>query len=172
MLGQFRAAAHFSKMIHSGKKSISLSSDELGVLSVSSYKETLWGGVEGVFSFTHGCVCAHTHAYTHTHTHTLTHRHMGCAHTHSHAHAHCTNTHTRGHRHEDMVARACAAQRSHKHSQRRAAVTAELGHAHKSPKHRHTDKHALLFFSLLKVTGGKTTLMEVTQDQSDQFADV
>lgn len=33
LLGQFSTEAHFSKMIHAGKKSVSLSSDELGVLS-------------------------------------------------------------------------------------------------------------------------------------------
>lgn len=44
LLGQFSPEAHFSKMIHTGKKSISLSLDELSVLSVGSYKETMGEG--------------------------------------------------------------------------------------------------------------------------------
>ena len=48
LLGHFSPEAHFSKMIHTGKKSLPLSSDELSVLSVSSDKETLReGGREG-----------------------------------------------------------------------------------------------------------------------------
>lgn len=56
LLGQFSPEAHFSKMIHTGKKSISLSLDELSVLSVGFYKEAMGEGGKGV----------HTQSHTHT----------------------------------------------------------------------------------------------------------
>ena len=63
LLGQFGPEAHFSKMIHTGKKSISLSSDELSVLSVGFNKEAMGEGEQR----------ARTQSRTHTHTHTHTH---------------------------------------------------------------------------------------------------
>lgn len=53
LLGQFSPEAHFSKMIHTGKESISLSLDELSVLSVGFYKEAMGEGGERA--------CAHTY---------------------------------------------------------------------------------------------------------------
>lgn len=66
LLGQFSPEAHFSKMIHTGKKSISLSLDELSVLSVGFYKEAMGEGGKRVHtqSHTHMCVCAHIHMTT------------------------------------------------------------------------------------------------------------
>lgn len=63
MPGQFSPEAHFSKMIHTGKKSISLSSDELSVLSVSFYKEAIGGREEMA------CTLNHTHKCVRTHSH-------------------------------------------------------------------------------------------------------
>lgn len=97
LLGQFSPEAHFSKMIHTGKKSTSLSLDELSVLSVG-FTRKLWGREE--------TVCTLNHALTHAHEHTHTHDHTAIT--------------------ADSL------------------LTVELGHAHKSPKHRHTYKHALL----------------------------
>ena len=61
LLGQFGPEAHFSKMIHTGKKSISLSSDELSVLSVGFNKEAMGEGEQR----------ARTQSRTHTHTRAL-----------------------------------------------------------------------------------------------------
>lgn len=96
LLGQFSPEAHFSKMIHTGKKSISLSLDELSVLSVGFYKEAMGEGGKRV----------HTQSHTHVRVRTQTHDHTAIT--------------------ADSL------------------LTVELGHAHKSPKHRHTYKHALL----------------------------
>lgn len=82
-------------MIHTGKKSISLSLDELSVLSVNFNKEAMGEGQQRVYTQ------SHTHVHSHTHDHT-----------------------------------AITAD---------ASLTVELGHAHKSPKHRHTYKHAPLW---------------------------
>lgn len=92
--GQFSPEAHFSKMIHTGKKSISLSLDELSVLSVNFNKEAMGEGQQRVHTR------SHTHVRSHTHDHTT------------------------------VTADAL--------------LTVELGHAHTSPKHRHTYKHTLL----------------------------
>lgn len=48
LLGQFSPEAHFSKVIHTGKKSISLSLDELSVLSVGFDKEAMGEGEQHV----------------------------------------------------------------------------------------------------------------------------
>ena len=61
LLGQFSPEAHFSKMIHTGKKSISLSLDELSVLSVGLNKEAMGGGRRMcAHSVAHARACAHT----------------------------------------------------------------------------------------------------------------
>ena len=85
-------------MIHTGKKSISLSLDELSVLSVG-FTRKRWGREEDVCTLN----LTHTHVRMHTHTHD---------------HAAITAD---------------------------SLLTVELGHAHKSPKHRHRYKHALLY---------------------------
>lgn len=66
LLGQFSPEAHFSKMIHTGKKSISLSLDELSVLSVG-FTRKQWGREEGVCTLDHTHTCARVRARTHTH---------------------------------------------------------------------------------------------------------
>ena len=55
LLEQFSPEAHFFKMIHTGKESISLSLDELSVLSVGFYKEAMGEGG--------GRVCARASVY-------------------------------------------------------------------------------------------------------------
>lgn len=72
LLGQFSPEAHFSKMIHTGKKNISLSSDELSVLSVGFNKEAMGEGEQRVHTQLHAL--KRTHTLTHTHT-------SACAHT-------------------------------------------------------------------------------------------
>lgn len=64
LLQQFSPGAHFSKMIHTGKKCISLSLGELSVLSIGFYKEVLREG-----ECTHN---THSHLNVHVHTHTHT----------------------------------------------------------------------------------------------------
>lgn len=61
LLGQFSPEAHFSKMIHTGKKSISLSLDELSVLSVGFDKEAMGEGEQRVRT--------QSRTLSHTHTH-------------------------------------------------------------------------------------------------------
>lgn len=63
MLEQFSTEAHFSKMIHAGKKSISLSLDELSVLSVSFTWEQRGEDVTAL-SCTNKHVCTHAHDHT------------------------------------------------------------------------------------------------------------
>ncbi len=66
LLGQFSPEAHFSKMIHTGKKNISLSLDELSVLSVGFNKEAMGEGEQRVHTQSHtdACMCTHTHTTT------------------------------------------------------------------------------------------------------------
>lgn len=57
LLGQFSPEAHFSKMIHTGKKSISLSSDEP---SVGFHKEAMGEGGGRGHTQSHVRVLTHT----------------------------------------------------------------------------------------------------------------
>lgn len=92
LLGQFSPEFHFSKMIHTGKKSISLSLNEP---TLPALTRKLWGRESGA------CTPG-VHSQTHTRTH-------------------------------GQAANAAD-----------ASLTVELGHAHKSPEHRHAYKHAQL----------------------------
>lgn len=112
--GQFSPEAHFSKMIHTGKKSISLSLDELSVLSVNFNEAAMGEGQQRVYTR------SHTHVHSHTHDHTT------------------------------VTADAL--------------LTVELGHAHTSPKHRHTYKHTLLWRHF-QSHRGKTTHVESLQEK-------
>ena len=72
--GQFSPEAHFSKMIHVEKKSISLSLDELSVLSVGFTRKQLGGGrgeEERALSImhVHGQMRVHTHTHDHASHH-------------------------------------------------------------------------------------------------------
>lgn len=71
LLGQFIPEAHFSKMIHTGKKRISLSLNELSVLSVSFNKEAMGEGDQRVHARWHMRACAHSHTHTHSTTRPL-----------------------------------------------------------------------------------------------------
>lgn len=64
LLEQRSPEAHFSKMTHTGKKSISLSLDELSVLSVGFSEEALGEG--GACTYTH-TLNADVHVHTHMH---------------------------------------------------------------------------------------------------------
>lgn len=64
LLGQFSPEAHFSKMIHTGKKSFSLSLDELSVLSVGFNKEAMGEGDQRVHTHSHTQACARIHMTT------------------------------------------------------------------------------------------------------------
>jgi len=92
LLEQFSTEAHFSKVIHAGKKSISLSLDELSVLSVGfTWKQ--WGREEDVstLSHTNRPVCAHAHDHTAINVDSLptadlgnAHKSLKCRHTNVH----------------------------------------------------------------------------------------
>lgn len=71
LLGQFIPGAHFSKMIHTGKKRISLSLNELSVLSVSFNKEAMGEGDQRVHARWHMHACTHSHTHTHSTTRPL-----------------------------------------------------------------------------------------------------
>lgn len=66
LLGQFSPEAHFSKMIHNGKKSISLSLNELTVLPVGFNKEAMGEGEQRLHARWHVHACAHTHDHAAT----------------------------------------------------------------------------------------------------------
>lgn len=111
LLGQFSPEAHFSKMIHTGKKSISLSLNELSVLSVCFNKEAMGEGEQRVHVpwRARAGTRLHDHAATAAdalHTVELGHAHKSPERRHAHKHAQLQKR-TQSHRGKPHVWNLC-----------------------------------------------------------------